>query len=547
MDVLQDVVVLGGGLAGLTAAIQLRQRIPGCKVTVLERRCFPCPEAIHKVGESTVEIAAHYFSAVLGLRDHLCDQQLRKLGLRLFFSGGGNTQIEHRIEMGSNKHFNLPTYQIDRGRFENFLNVHASALGVCIVPEARVRAVSFSEQGPHQVRYSCGDDERVVSGQWVVDASGRGAVLKRQLDLEQSSPHDSNAVWFRIKGRVDVDEWCADERWRAGHEGIYSRWYSTNHLTGEGYWVWLIPLASGYTSVGVVTDPKTHPLARFRSFEHTMEWLAEFEPQCAAQLRPFAAAVEDFLAVKRYAHRCTRVLSPDRWAITGDAGVFIDPLYSPGSDFIAIQNTFIVDVISRDMRGERFIGRCEIYNEMYLKLTEGFLKSYLGQYSHLGNPRVMPFKIVWDFVVYWGFLAFIAIQDRFCDLAALAEIQDGVQNVYALNERMQRHFQECHAGAQAPVATGMIDIRRIAGLFELNKGLKATHSDESFRVTLAANLEYIGRVYNELVVLMTLRQGDWSTPAEFEALCSQALARDAGAPCVERDTTPPSAAKSIAA
>ena len=54
-----DVAILGGGLAGLTLAIQLRQRNPGLAVTVVERRAHPVREAAFEVGESTVEIGAH--------------------------------------------------------------------------------------------------------------------------------------------------------------------------------------------------------------------------------------------------------------------------------------------------------------------------------------------------------------------------------------------------------------------------------------------------------------------------------------------------------
>ena len=51
-----DVVIMGGGLAGLTLALQLRQRFPALEVVVLERRRHPVPHATHKVGESSVEI-----------------------------------------------------------------------------------------------------------------------------------------------------------------------------------------------------------------------------------------------------------------------------------------------------------------------------------------------------------------------------------------------------------------------------------------------------------------------------------------------------------
>ncbi len=58
------------------------------------------PEATHKVGESTVEIAGHYLRQVLGLEQHLRSQQLNKYGLRVFFSKDGNDDITRRVELG---------------------------------------------------------------------------------------------------------------------------------------------------------------------------------------------------------------------------------------------------------------------------------------------------------------------------------------------------------------------------------------------------------------------------------------------------------------
>jgi 2-polyprenyl-6-methoxyphenol hydroxylase-like FAD-dependent oxidoreductase len=66
-----DVVITGGGLAGLTLALQLKQSYADLDILVLERRVHPVPIAAHKVGESTVEIGANYLSDVLGLKHHL--------------------------------------------------------------------------------------------------------------------------------------------------------------------------------------------------------------------------------------------------------------------------------------------------------------------------------------------------------------------------------------------------------------------------------------------------------------------------------------------
>ena len=80
-----DVVILGGGLAGLTLGRQLLLKHENLKLAIVEKKSFPVTEAAHKVGESTVEIGAHYFGEVLGLKKHLVDQQLPKFGLRFFF------------------------------------------------------------------------------------------------------------------------------------------------------------------------------------------------------------------------------------------------------------------------------------------------------------------------------------------------------------------------------------------------------------------------------------------------------------------------------
>ena len=83
MDV--DVFIAGGGLAGLTLARQLRRTDATLRIAVAEKRRHPAPEAAHKVGESSVEIGAHYFQKVLDLESHLRAGHLEKLGLRYHF------------------------------------------------------------------------------------------------------------------------------------------------------------------------------------------------------------------------------------------------------------------------------------------------------------------------------------------------------------------------------------------------------------------------------------------------------------------------------
>ena len=118
-----DVAILGGGIAGLTLALQLRRACPDLSILVAEKVRHPVREAAHKVGESTVEIAAHYLRDVIGLAEPLQRDHLNKFGLRVFFSAGDNRDIAQRRELG---HAVAPpqrvgTFQIDRGRLENTL------------------------------------------------------------------------------------------------------------------------------------------------------------------------------------------------------------------------------------------------------------------------------------------------------------------------------------------------------------------------------------------------------------------------------------------
>ncbi len=485
-----DVVIIGGGLAGLTLALQLKRQDPQLAITVLERRRHPVREAAFKVGESTVEIGAYYFADVLGLREHLDNEQIRKFGFRFFFSEG-HADIDRCTELGVSQLLPTPSWQLDRGRFENFLGGHVRGLGVDFLDGATVRGMEVgADDAAHVVAFDRDGTQHTLRARWLVDASGRAGVLKRKLGLAQANDHDVNAVWWRVDGIVDPGHWSQDATWLQRCTPP-DRWRSTNHMCGPGYWFWLIPLASGAHSLGIVCDAKMHPLETMNTHAKAMAWLREHQPGVARALERPEHALQDFLFLRHFSYGCKQVFSPQRWALTGEAGLFLDPFYSPGSDFIAIANTCICDLVARDRAGQSLSPHAQLYEQLYFSFYENTLTLYQDQYALFGDAQVMPVKVIWDYTFYWALLAPLFFARRLTDLAMLARLRAQFTAASALNRAMQPLLREWGA-RNAPRALDdgrLLDQYRIDWFREMNGALNDTLDDDAFAARIEANVD----------------------------------------------------------
>jgi flavin-dependent dehydrogenase len=402
-----DVVICGGGLAGLTLGLQLRQEFPDLRVLTLERVARPLPDGCHKVGESSVELGSSYFMS-LGLTEYLKKHQLFKHGLR-FFPGGGEKPLHERFEIGPMQEPIVPSYQLDRGSFESDLRAFNQERGVVLLEGCVVKDAEIGADGAlHTVYFEMRDEDeavrkrRSVQTRWLVDATGRHALLRKRMKLTRGSRHAASAGWYRIEGKLDINDMVPAEE-RRWHDAPFAseRWRSTNHLMGPGYWVWVIPLSSGMTSIGAVIHNELHSFDDVRSLERVQGFIAKHEPHLFEILKGYE--VKDFLALKDYSHQVGRAWSTERWAMVGEAGAFVDPLYSPGSDFIAYANTFTTELIRVDREGGDLETRTRELNLQYRALVSGNIDVYARSAPVYGHPSALLAKVYWDNFAYWSY------------------------------------------------------------------------------------------------------------------------------------------------
>ncbi|MES2203621.1 MAG: tryptophan 7-halogenase [Pseudomonadota bacterium] len=437
-----DVIILGGGLAGLCLARQLARQNQALSILILERNQYPYPHAAHKVGEATTELGSHYLRETLQLKEYLENEHFLKAGLRFFFSHGDNTCIEKRFEFGSCMLPEASSYQIDRGKFENYLATSNQAMGIKILDNVTVLKVDLGKNNAsHQVIAEHQNEEITFSTRWLIDATGRRGLIKRQEKLSQQNNHNANAVWLRIHEKIDIDDWFPKHfEHPAVPRGL--RYYSTNHLMGTGYWLWLIPLSSGSTSIGLVFDEKIYAFTQLNSFEKLMAWLEKHEPQCANAIKTHQNKLQDFHVLKNFSYSCQQVYSEDRWCLTGEAGAFLDPLYSPGTDFIGISNTLITQMILADYQGEEISTLAQQSQNLYFQLYNASLALYQDIYPFMGDGLYMLQKIYWDYASYWGITAFLFSQNKLCDFKFLRRIKSLFIQIHELNKKVNENLAQ---------------------------------------------------------------------------------------------------------
>ncbi|MEM7581413.1 MAG: FAD-dependent oxidoreductase, partial [Cyanobacteria bacterium P01_A01_bin.80] len=450
---------------------------------VLDRMARPLPEAILKVGESTVEIGAFYLANTLDLTDYFEQQHVPKLGLRYFFDNKA-TNFQQRPELGLSEFHPPSSYQIDRGKFENDLRQFNVEAGVELLENCLVNEIELASglQQHHKIIYTQRDGNNkkthIIKARWVVDAMGRRRFLQRKLGLDKPNDDKCAAVWFRVEGHFDISDFVpsSEEKWH-NRVSKNNRYYSTNHLCGEGYWVWTIPLSTTHTSIGIVARQDIHPLKNYYNYELAYQWLQENEPMLALYLKD--KQPKDFRKMPKYSYSSKQVFSINRWSCVGEAGTFPDPFYSPGTDNIGFGNSLTTQMIELDLEGKLLESKVKDANYFYLSYSDGVTVNTQNAYNCLGNGIVMATKFIWDVLAGWTFGGLMMFNSIFLDQQFRMKVQQTNGKFFPLSYRMQNLFRDWAKKSLHRVNFEFIDYLAIPFVDELRTRNLKSHKTES--------------------------------------------------------------------
>ncbi len=323
----KNIIIIGAGPSGSIASALLQNR--GFQVTILERQLFPrfsigesllpqCMEVIKQAGMMDAVVAAGF---------------QYKNGASFVWK---NLQTEFSFEdkfspgMGT-------TFQVQRGRFDKLLAEEALRMGVEIQWQMEVIAADFTAHRPElKVRNHQGEVKN-YSTDFVLDASGFGRVLPKLLDLEAPSGFPvRQALFGHIEDRIE------DQRFDRNKIRI------TVHPEHKDVWYWLIPFSNGRSSVGVVAEP-----AFFQGWDdnnQALQDIIEQDPSLSAVLEN--AVFDETINTLRGYSANVKSLYGNGYALLGNAGEFLDPVFSSGVTIAMKSASLAADILTRQFNHE---------------------------------------------------------------------------------------------------------------------------------------------------------------------------------------------------
>lgn len=342
MNTLQetDVIIIGAGPSGSSAAALLRHK--GYAVTVIEKQYFPR----FSIGESLLP-QCMVFLEEAGLLDTV-REHVESRGFQ-FKNGAAFLCGQKRSHYNFTEKFTDgpgTTWQVRRADFDHLLAQQAQQYGADIRFGHEVIAVDVESDQPILTVLDEAQQQYQIQAKFLLDASGFGRILPKFLDLESPSNFPvRRAIFTHIEDGI-------------GNQADFDREkiLVTVHEKDPRAWYWLIPFADGRASFGVVAEQDF--------FDHyQFEDSAENEPE--ALLKRILADEQSLSQILQQAKFDTPVrtlvgysanvkhLAGRNYALLGNAGEFLDPVFSSGVTIALKSSSLAVPLLDRVLQGEQ--------------------------------------------------------------------------------------------------------------------------------------------------------------------------------------------------
>lgn len=354
-----DFAVAGGGPAGTSAAITLARR--GRSVVLFERDTFP---RFH-IGESLLSTANEAFAA-LGVAANMESAGFPvKWGARLFTHDGLSGR---GVDFSTVTEVMRPqTFQVPRAEFDRILLERAREVGVDVREGHRVTACELTSDA---ARLDFTTDDGAAGSVRVhalVDATGRQGLIAKKFGLRTDEPRLANIAVFSHYSGVPLLE--GD---RPNDIRIVAR-----HDSG---WFWLIPISAELMSVGVVLPRTLFLQLPEASNEERLERAIADTPVVAELMRN--AKREWPVRVEKDFSYSASAYAGDRWILAGDAGSFLDPVFSTGVSIAMESGIEAAIELDRALTRNRFSARqFASFSRRQKMRYETFRRFVIGFYS----------------------------------------------------------------------------------------------------------------------------------------------------------------------
>ena len=323
-----DVVIIGAGPAGSVAAAMIAKS--GLSVEVLERTHFPR----FSIGESLLPQAMEWLEESDLLRDVVEAGFQHKNGA-MFSWGDAQESFDFRVKTAAGWG---NTYQVRRDKFDDILARGAEKKGARILFGQTVVAMRPDPVRPSVTVRDEHGAEREISTRFILDASGFGRVLARLLDLESPTAFPSRmSIFTHVEDRISPEVYDRNKILITINSGNTEIWY------------WLIPLADSLCSMGVVGRPEH--LARYgKTKEEQLNALVD-ETGLMSKLLQGSHRIRDVGEISGYSCKVSS-LHGDGYALLGNAGEFLDPVFSSGVTIALKSASLASKLVVRQLAGE---------------------------------------------------------------------------------------------------------------------------------------------------------------------------------------------------